>query len=60
MAPNEQGLVHFKTVNRRLRKGPMLSESLLIKTQSMLFLGFDFQETNDNSLEVTVHPSLKG
>lgn len=41
-------------------KSPMWSESLLIKTQSMLSLGFEFQETNDNSFEVTVHHSLKG
>lgn len=60
MAPNEQGLIRYKTVNNRLCEGPMLRESLLIKTKSMLFLGFEFQETNDNSLEVTVHPSLKG
>lgn len=48
MAPNEQGLIRYKTVNNRLCKGPLLSESLLIKTQSMLFLGFEFQETRDN------------
>lgn len=41
-------------------KSPLLSESLLIKTQSMLSLGFEFQETNGNSFEVTVHHSLKG
>lgn len=38
----------------------MWSKSLLIKTQSMLSLGFEFQETNGNSFEVTVHHSLKG